>query len=188
MSKLFFATGNTEKFRIAEAACKALGFGLDQAVLEVDEIQGEDSEVIALDKANRAFQALRAPVVINDDSWAIPGLNGFPGPYMKSVAHWLSAQDFLNLTRSLSDRRTILSQIIVYQDAHGTHTIKNEFTNTLLTEARGNYGTSWQKIVTVPSDNGLSVAEAYDKGASLRGREVTAGWDQFAKWYSETHL
>lgn len=182
-----FVTGNDEKFAIAAASASAHGFTLEHASLDIDEIQGENSETIALDKAEKAFQILQKPIVINDDSWEIPGLNGFPGPYMKSVSQWFTPQDFINLTRGLEDKRAMLVQFIVYQDESGPHIIRNEFENRLLPEARGSYGNSWQKVVAVPSDNGLSVAEVYDKGVKVRDREVSAGWDRFAQWYAEHH-
>ncbi len=182
VSKITFVTGNDEKFLVAEAACAAKGIQLARTVLDIDEIQGENPEIIALDKADKAFRALQSPVVINDDTWEIPGLNGFPGPYMKSMNHWLTAEDFLRLTRHLADRRAIIIQIIVYQDENGTKLFRKEFENILLTGARGSYGNAIQKIVSVPSDKGLSIAEAYDKNGFVRDREVAVGWDAFATW------
>lgn len=187
MPTLTFVTGNNEKFQIAAAAFAIKDIVLERAKLDIDEIQGENPEVIARDKAQKAYDILKSPVIINDDSWSIPGLNGFPGAYMKSMNHWLTSADFLNLTRNLDDRRAIVIQIIVYQDAAGAHVIRNDFENILLTEARGTYGNAIQKLVSVPSDNGLSIAEAYDQGASVRSREVTAGWDQCATWYAAAH-
>lgn len=184
MSELYFATGNSEKFQIAEAIFLDFGIQLIQAKLDIDEIQGEDSEVISIDKANKAFALLKKPVVINDDSWSIPGLKGFPGPYMKSMNHWLSPQDLLNLTQGLKDRRAIVIQYIVYKDSRTVKVIRNDFENSLLKEARGNYGNAIQKIVSVPNDGGLSIAEAYDRGTTANEREVAAGWQQAAQWYS----
>lgn len=185
MLDLIFATGNAEKFHIAEEAFARSGMQLEQAALDIDEIQSEEPERIVIDKVQKAFMLVQKPVVVNDDTWAIPGLRGFPGPYMKSVSHWFTADDFINLTRSLEDRRVVLSQRIAYQDEHTQKVFTLEYTGELLTEARGNYGISWQKVITMPGDNGLSVAEAYDNGASAEDREVAEGWEQFIAWYKE---
>ena len=182
MTSLIFATGNTEKFEIAQAVCIALDLTLIQRKLSVDEIQGEDSELIIRDKAKKAFGILKQPVVVSDDSWNIPGLHGFPGPYMKSMDHWLTPQDFLNLTKPLQDRRIILVQLLAYQDADRQQVFRQEHTATLLTEARGTYGMPLQKIVAMPGDDGLSIAEAYDRGTVRADRDVAAGWRDLAHW------
>ncbi len=185
MLSLHFATGNVEKFEIAQAACKPFGVMLEQAKLDINEIQSEDSEVIIRDKAQRAFAVLKQPVIVSDDSWNIPALRGFPGPYAKSIDHWFTPEDFLNLTRPLQDRRIILVQLLAYQDEHTQKVFRKEYEGALLTEARGSYGRPLQKVLTMPRDNGLSVAEAYDRGAVRAEREVAAGWQEFARWFVE---
>ena len=183
MSSIVFATGNAEKFEIALATCEPLGISLTRKALDIDEIQGEDSEAIIRDKARRAFDQLGEPVIVSDDSWNIPGLNGFPGPYMKSMDHWFTPDDFLNLTRPLKDRRIILVQLLAYQDKRHQQVFRNEYVGTLLTERRGQYGRPLQKVVTMPGDDGLSIAEAYDKGVIHTERDVAAGWRQLATWH-----
>lgn len=188
MGTIIFATGNTEKFDIAKAVCEPLGMPLEQRALHIDEIQGEESEAIIRDKAHKAFAIAGRPVIVSDDSWNIPGLRGFPGPYMKSIDHWFTPDDFLHLTRPLADRRIILVQLLAYQDAHRCHIVRKEHHGELLTEARGSYGKPLQKVVTMPGDKGLSIAEAYDRGTVRAERDVAAGWRELALWVGEhTH-
>lgn len=186
MSSIIFATGNAEKFEIAHAVCMPLGIELIRTALDIDEIQGEDSEIIIRDKADKAFTLTGSPIIVSDDSWNIPGLRGFPGPYMKSMDHWFTPDDFLNLTRSLQDRRIILVQMLAYRDKHRLQIVRNEYVGTLLTEARGSYGKPLQKVVTMPGDSGLSIAEAYDRGTLVRAdRDVAAGWRQLIAWHKQ---
>jgi inosine/xanthosine triphosphate pyrophosphatase family protein len=109
MADLTFVTGNSEKFSIAHKVFAARGLSLQQASHDIDEIQGKDSEKIVKDKVQKAYENVGGAVLVNDDSWAFLGLDGFPGPYMKDVASWFSADDFINLTRALADRRTFTS-------------------------------------------------------------------------------
>ncbi len=185
MSSVIFASGNAEKFQIAHAVCEPLGITLIQKRFDIDEIQGEDSEVIVRDKVQRAFELAKAPVIVSDDSWNIPGLNGFPGPYMKSMDHWFTPEDFLNLTRALKDRRIILTQHLAYRDNSIEKVFRKKYVGTLLTEARGAYGKPLHKIVTMPGDNGLSIAEAYDRGTVRADRDVAAGWRELVAWYKQ---
>src|SRR5262249_23869246 len=138
MLSLVFVTGSAEKFKLAREICEPLGLALVQRSLNTDEIQNEDSEVIIRDKVRKAVALVGEPVGVSDDSWDLPGLRGFPGPYIKSIDHWFTPEDFLNLTRPLKDRRAILVQLLAY--SHGTkeHVVRKEHTGTLLTESRGN--------------------------------------------------
>ena len=75
---LCFATTNQEKVKIAQTVCADANITVTPITLEIDEIQGEDPEVIVQDKARRSFEAFEKPVVVCDDSWNIKALNGLP--------------------------------------------------------------------------------------------------------------
>ncbi|HEU4966786.1 MAG TPA: non-canonical purine NTP pyrophosphatase [Candidatus Saccharimonadales bacterium] len=183
--QLIFVTGNREKFEIAEATCQPLGITLLHKNISTDEIQGEESEPIILHKAQAAYRLLKAPLVVSDDFWRIPSLQGFPGPYMKSVNSWFTPQNWLDLTQHLTDRQIILDQSLCYCDATIQKVFKVSHNGTLLPEARGHYGNPLQKVLSMPGDNGLSVAEAYDRGTVHAERDVAAGWRQLAAWLQD---
>lgn len=188
MHKILFATGNKEKFNHAVLLCKEFGIELEQAALDIDEIQEEDSELIVRDKAQKAFALVGKPVIVSDDSWSILGLNGFPGAYMKSMDHWFSSEDFLRLTSTLSDRRIVLSRWLTYQDASQTMVFKQDITGNLTKEVRGTYGRPAQKIITFPIDNGLTIAEVYDQGSGTspeRTRALSTAWIDFSNWLNK---
>lgn len=187
MPSLIFATGNNEKFSIAQAACRPHGIELIQQSAGTEEIQSEDLEYIIRHKAETIFAKLGRPVIVSDDSWQVPALNGFPGPYMKSIDHWFTPQDWLDLMARHDDRRIILVQQLAYCDNNGCTVFRNEYTGHILPDARGNYGRTLQKVVTMPSDNGLSISEVYDRGVKHEGRDVIEGWRDFIDWYNEQH-
>lgn len=110
MNQLLFVTSNELKFIHAQHMLEQFGITLTRQHFDLQELQSESGEEIARHKAEQAYAEFKQPLVVNDDSWSIPGLNGFPGPYMKSINHWLTNEDFLNLTRPLKDRRIILQQ------------------------------------------------------------------------------
>jgi inosine/xanthosine triphosphate pyrophosphatase family protein len=185
MRSIIFSTGNQQKFEIAHTVCVNRGLQLTQNTLDIDEIQGEDAEVIIRDKAQKAYTLLSQPVIVSDDSWNIPGLNGFPGAYMKSMDHWFRPEDFLNLTRPLKDRRIILVQMLAYQDSAHQQVFRREYTGTLLTEVHGDTGKPLQRVVAMPVDNGLSIAEAYESGILHAERGIAAGWNDLLDWLNQ---
>lgn len=188
MQQLTFVTGNQEKFKIAASVFAKHQIPLEQAAADIDEIQADDGEKIVRDKAEKAFMQLRRPIVVNDDVWEIPGIGGFPGAYMKFVAGWFTPDDFIRLTSHLTDRRIQLKQFIAYQDASQQKIFLNIYTGELLKEPRGNYGNSLQKVISMPGDNGASVAEVYDRGAHALDREVAEGWRNFINWYKKEQI
>lgn len=180
MQTVLYATGNAIKFQLAQKVCGDLGVELIQTKLDIPEIQAETGEPVARDKAQKAFEQLGQPVIISDDNWNIPALGGFPGPYMKSVNEWFSAKDWLRLTTALTDRRIVLRQIAVYQDAAGQKLFATNIEGLLLREARG---TSPHPHATIVSfDNGRhSNAEFHQRGQPAALTRPTV-WHDLAAW------
>jgi len=146
------------------------------------EIQSDNGEAIARHKAAAAFKALQTPLVVSDDSWSIPGLNGFPGPYMKYINEWFTPADFLRLTVDLEDRRIILRQEVVYQDAAEQVAFAVDTACLLLKELRGNSKYSHLTITSI--DGQQSLAEIGVAGGSgLAGTRSV--WHEFCAWWGQ---
>lgn len=187
MLRIYFATSNKEKLLIAQAVCSQIGINVEQAKVDLDEIQGEDPKIIVEDKVRRAYAKLSKPVVVSDDSWDIPALNGFPGPYMKSINHWFTAQDFLRLLEGVKERAVILHQYLAYYDGEKLRIFSNDLGGQLIQEPRGKNERSPNTTITVlDHDSGKTVAEIFEQGLDAvveryRGRRDV--WHDFAEWY-----
>lgn len=180
MNSLVFVTGNEVKLRLANEICKPLGIHLEQAVFDIPEVQAETGESVAKDKAAQAFKLLQKPLVVTDDTWVIPALNGFPGPYMKYMNHWFTSEDWLRLTRDLPNREIVLRQIAVYQDEYEQVVFSVDITGTLLPEIRGESKYPHNTIASF--DNGEhSIAELQAEGKSGASHHHTV-WHELAKW------
>jgi len=79
--KLIIVTGNPLKFRELSAALGEF-FDCEQRVLPGYEIQGTPEEILK-HKLERAFEAFKQPVLVDDTSVHFEELNGFPGPYIR---------------------------------------------------------------------------------------------------------
>lgn len=183
MNKLVFCSGNVEKFSNARLVCELYGIDLEQAELSIDEIQSEDGDKIISDKLDKAYAILKKPVIVSDDSWEISGLNGFPGPYMKSINHWFTTQDLLNLTSQLEDRSVYLIQRLGFKNENVTKFFTSKTKGTILRQSRGEYGVASHKLISMDGDNGLTIAEVYDKGLDTVEREIAGSWHEFIEWY-----
>lgn len=188
MDTIFFATGNKEKMLIAQTVCSKFDIKVEQGIIEVDEIQGEDPIFIVKDKARRAYEGLSKPVVVSDDSWDIPALSGFPGPYMKSINKWFQPEDFIKLMDGKKDRQIILHQYLAYYDGKILKTFKNDIYGKIINKPRGKNDRSPNMTVTeLDHDNGKTIAEVFEQGVeAVVARYLTRrdAWHEFAEWYS----
>lgn len=179
MRKIVLVTGNELKINLAKHAARELGIELDVREYPIDEIQSEDGEQIIRDKVLRAFEHAQAPVIVSDDCWSILALGGFPGAYMKSMNHWLSAEDFLRLMEPFEDRRVVLTQRVAYHDGEQTLVLANDTPGTVLKEIRGTDDDhpNW-RVMAMEGDDGLSIAEVYRLGKDVFSRAPTDIWRQ----------
>ncbi|MDB5185014.1 MAG: RdgB/HAM1 family non-canonical purine pyrophosphatase, dITP/XTP pyrophosphatase [Candidatus Saccharibacteria bacterium] len=183
MASFTFITSNDLKVLAARAVCEPRGVSFDRLSLDFVEIQADSGEAIAADKALQAYAHLKAPVVITDDSWIIPGLGGFPGPYMKYIDQYFTVDDYLRLCAELSDRTIILRQYIVYRDAQGEQAFVRDRVGVLLKAPRGEAEISHLRITSF--DGGEhSVAEQVAGGISAMGGLATT-WNDFCDWLTQ---
>lgn len=186
MKTVYFATTNEQKIRIAQAVCADSDIAIKPVALDIDEIQGEDSEVIVRDKAKRAFEQLGMPVVVSDDTWSIRALKGFPGAYMKSINYWFGPEDFIRLMNGIEDRHITLHQYLAYTDGNVTEVFKNDFEGQVAKEVRGKSEKSPNMTVTIlDSDNGKTIAEVFEQGAEAmteRHKNRVDAWHKFIEW------
>jgi inosine/xanthosine triphosphate pyrophosphatase family protein len=138
-----------------------------------------------LDKAVKAFTAAGKPVVVTDDSWSFSGLNGFPGVYLHSINKWFTSEDFLRLVLPLEDRKVVLTQHLIYSDNQEQKVFIKQTEGMPLKEIRGVSKYPSFQIITLAGDNGLSIAEAYDKATNKSTRKSARVWHDFAEWFSQ---
>ena len=173
-----FATGNARKLQEAVAACEPLGISVVQAKVDSHEIQHHDPLVIAKHKAEQAFKQIGKPTVINDTSWNIPSLNGFPGGYMKDVAEWFKPEDFINLVKDKEDKRICCIETVVYMDKNETRVFNKDYWGTISLEAKGS-GNSLERVA-VFNNKTLGEFRAENKLAFDPKDYI---WHEFAKWF-----
>jgi XTP/dITP diphosphohydrolase len=182
-SGLAFATGNPRKFRDMLHALEPLGIEVEQLKLEIDEIQSDDGEKVALAKAKAAFRMAGRPVVINDSYWSIPALKGFPGAYMSSVAKWLTAEDFLKLMDGKTDRSICCTENLVYYDGKRSKTFSRDYWGAFTHEPRGETQHDIDKVIVLNGQE-LTIAENERQNNRTSIDPADSIWHEFAKWYN----
>jgi len=191
MEPIAFASSNPEKLAIAKHVCAQFDMTVNQVILDIDEIQGENPELVVADKARRAFEQYGKPIVVSDDFWSIPALGGFPGAYMKSMNYWFKTEDFIRLMHGISDRRIYINQYLAYCDGTETITFSNDLPGVVLDKPRGESTKApCMCVVQLDADNGLSIAEVFAKGPEFVTKRYESrrdAWHGLLEWYKEKH-
>lgn len=189
MPSIYFASTNDHKIQIADYVCSQAKIDIKPVQLDINEIQGEDPELIVRDKVLRAFEQLGMPVVVTDDSWDIRALNGFPGAYMKSINQWFVAEDFIRLMSGIADRYVTLRQYLAYTDGNKTEIFNNDIHGQIINEVRGRNDKSPSATVTVLDyDNDKTIAEVMEQGTdalAARYKSMPDVWHIFAEWFKQ---
>lgn len=114
-----FVTGNAGKLATAREHLAPLGIEVEQARLDLDEIQSLDVQDVAMHKAWQAFRALGRPLIIEDSGFGIDELGGYPGPMIKHALAALGATGIARLADLTATRACRFSSCLVYIDSHG---------------------------------------------------------------------
>jgi len=186
MSKLItFATGNPHKLEEAKSVLKGYGIVVEPLQIDIDEIQHHDPLKITEAKVKAAYEKVGQPVVVNDSSWEIPALGGFPGGYMKDVVGWFTAEDFLALMKDKNDRRIILHDVVAYCDGDKLKVFRFDRDGVFVSKPRGE-GVSMNQVVSMEGSGGLTIAEEFAHRCNDKNIDPTnfQHWQKIGSWFA----
>ncbi|ATV18078.1 hypothetical protein CFN58_14990 [Pseudomonas avellanae] len=116
---LGFVTSNARKFSDAAQTFEHEGVPIKQVSLDVPEIQASSADEICRAKARFAAKHFSGTFFIEDSSFHIPVLNGFPGVYARYVLETLGVEGMLALLKGVTSRTCFFRSCIIYHDASG---------------------------------------------------------------------
>lgn len=155
MKKITLVTGNANKLKewrkIAQGRVE-----FESESIDLPEIQSLNSEEIAEDKAKRAYELLKKPVVVEDVSASLEKLKGLPGPFFKFFEQQLGPSALYDLAQEEGAKARI-SCTVVYYDGHEVLVGKGEVIGTVV-PVRGEGGFGFDKVF-VPDGYSKTFAE-----------------------------
>lgn len=122
MKAIIFATTNQGKVASLRRALDGAGLGsiaIDARSLDIIEPQADSCEEVAVSKAKQAFDLLHLPVLVDDSSFHITALGGFPGVYAKYMNETLGATGIIDFMKDKTDRSAHFDGVLVYVDEAG---------------------------------------------------------------------
>lgn len=167
--QITLVTGNPNKLEELQAiAPEHLQF--DSRALDLPEIQSLDPHEIITDKVQRAYEAVRKPVIVEDVSVGFDDFAGLPGPFYKFFREKIGDEVLLKLAKIGGDRITVRCDA-AYFDGHEMKLGEGIIHGIIVTK-RGENGFGFDPYV-LPDNQTKTMAEmsAHEKHAiSHRGQ------------------
>lgn len=151
MKKLTFITGNAGK---AKYLSDYFHVQVEHIKLDLHEIQSLDLNEVVMDKARRAFEIVKSPVLVEDVSLVFSGLKKLPGPLIKWFLETLGNDGLCGLLNKFDDRSAFAEVEFAICDERGVHTFTGSMNGTVAESPRGKMGFGWDPIF---------IPEGYDK-------------------------
>lgn len=123
--------------------------------LDCPEIRDDDIGEIAHQKARFAYENLKTPLIVDDTAFAIPALNGFPGPYAAYVFRTIGNEGILRLMDGRPDWSAWFETAIAYADQGGIRVFRGRLEGRVV-PPRGTGGFGYDPIFEI---EGKTLAE-----------------------------
>ncbi len=179
--RVVLVTRNQHKLRELEPLFREYGVPFDTTDHEKWEIRSDDVVEIARVAAERAFEVLRRPLVVDDTAFYIDALNGFPRTYPAFVLQTIGRRGILKLMEDVADRRARFITAVAYQDDELSATFKGTMEGHIATDERGMGGFGYDPIF-IPEGHHVTYAQlSLEQKVAISHR--SRAFRAFLDWY-----
>lgn len=147
------------------------------------EIQSESIIEIAEDKAKKAFDIIKMPVIIEDDGLFIDTLNGFPGVYSSFVFNTIGNKGILDLLKNNYKRRARFLSAISFCDGKIIESFVGETTGYITTKV---FPGGWGFDPIFNPENEDKTYGQMDKFKKNQISHRSVALRKFLKWYNQS--
>lgn len=189
MKHVTFATGNSGKVATLQNHFRRAGLDvtIKQKQLDLIEPQADTAEEVARVKARQAWEQLGEAVLVDDSSFHIAALGGFPGPYIKPMLTTIGIDGILQLLQGHTDRSAYFLSSLVYIDDSGEEHVFDDdpYKGTIAREASTvEVPESWSDLfkIFIPDDQTKVLTElTMDERHNVQPERIDA-YAKFTKW------
>ena len=164
LRQLKFATSNANKLR---EAIDILGFSLDQvSSLKIDEIQSDDISKIVIHKAQKSYEIIKLPVLVEDSGLIFTAWNGLPGPFIKWFETSVGCHGLLKMMEGFENRKALAVCFVAIFDGKELIVGKGEVRGEIASSIRGENGFGWD-VIFIPDRHEKTYAEMVSSEKNL---------------------
>jgi XTP/dITP diphosphohydrolase len=197
MKKIIFATSNSGKLAALRGhlAIKELDVLVIQNSLDLIEPQANTAAEVAKVKAKQAYDLLKEPVLVDDSSFHILALGGFPGPYIKYMLDTIGVKGIMKFMEGQTNRSAYFMSSLVFIDEHGKRHVFNgkDTIGTIVEEMdETEHPEAWSelwKIFAPPGRGGKTYSQmsAEELSDHRKGKNDNSAYGQFVAWLAENY-
>lgn len=158
MQKLTFITGNAGK---AKYLSDYFHLPVDHVKLDLKEIQSVDLKEVVEDKARRAYEVVKSPVLVEDVSLTFKALKALPDPLIKWFLETLGNEGLCRLLDGFNNRDAVAEVEFAICDQSGVHTFSGSMEGAIADNPRGEMGFGWDPVF-IPKGYDKTWAEMTD--------------------------
>lgn len=138
---IYFVTGNDKKYREASALLPTL----ERIDFDLPEEQTLDPQLVISKKLEVARTKHEGPLIVEDTSLYLDGLNGFPGPLIKWMLQAVGNKGIYDLCQSIHNRGAVARTVIGYDDGESIQFFEGEVHGQIVAPD-GDEGFGWDAI------------------------------------------
>lgn len=197
MKEIIFATGNSGKIATLKSHFSLGGVDVTivQEPLELIEPQAATATEVARVKAKQAYDLLKRPVLVDDSSFHIHALGGFPGPYIKYMLETVGVDGIVKFMQGQSDRRAYFISSLVFIDEHGeVHVFEGKDKDGVIVDYVdvNDHPEAWSdlwKIFAPPNPGGKTYSQLNHEELRLHrsGEKKTSAYTLFTDWLNQVY-
>jgi XTP/dITP diphosphohydrolase len=197
MKEIIFATGNSGKIATLKShiALAGLDISIIQRPLDLIEPQAATAAEVAAVKAQQAYDLLQKPVLVDDSSFHIHALGGFPGPYIKYMLETVGIDGIMKFMQGQSDRQAHFMSSLVFIDENGERHVFNgrdavgEIVETIDPNDHEEAWSELWKIFAPPGHGGktYSQLDAKELRRHRQGKNDNSAYTQFTAWLKSVY-
>lgn len=189
ISEIIFATGNKGKVATLERHLKGHGLTIRvvQKPLELIEPQATTAAEVARVKAEQAYAQTQKPVLVDDSSFHIYALGGFPGPYIKYMLETVGAAGIVQFMEGKADRRAYATSTLAFMDENGElHEFSAREEDGVIADrvyesVNEGWGDLWKIYIPAGSDKTLSQMTP-EEVSIQHAQNGKSAYAQFCEW------
>jgi non-canonical purine NTP pyrophosphatase (RdgB/HAM1 family) len=159
MTDFVFISGNQHK---ADKLAMYLGVPIDHQKVDLEEIQSLDVRKIVEDKARRAYEIVKKPVLVEDVGLTFTAMGRLPGPLIKWFLEELGNEGLAKLAAGLEHQQAEAFITYGYYDGRDMHFFDAAISGKIASEPRGEFGFGWNAIF-IPDGSDKTYAEMTDE-------------------------
>ncbi len=152
--EIYFVTSNQNKLKEAQNILKKEIKSID---LDIPEIQAIYVEEVIKDKALKAYERVKKPVLVEDTGLYIKSWNDFPGALIHWLLETINIQGIFRLLENYKNKEAYAETGLCLYDGNEFHIFIGKIYG-VITEPKGEYGFGWDPIFK-PKGYGITFAE-----------------------------